>query len=137
MALGKGQSSLEHKTTGFASPAQGYEEQTIDFNRLLVENPPATFAYRMGSGDMAGLGIPQGAWLIVDRSRKPSAHSCVVIRHGGKLLCRCMERKKGKIIFTDGTHEIEPIRDETEIIGVVRAVVHLLDIRVNEHDISY
>jgi hypothetical protein len=30
---------MEMKTTGFASPAQGYEEQTIDLNRLLIRNP--------------------------------------------------------------------------------------------------
>jgi hypothetical protein len=29
------------KTTGFASPAQGYEDTAIDLNRLLIRNAPA------------------------------------------------------------------------------------------------
>jgi DNA polymerase V len=57
------------KVTGFASPAQGYEDTTIDLNSLLVKNPPATFFYRLESCDMAGLGLPKGAILAVDRSR--------------------------------------------------------------------
>jgi hypothetical protein len=31
---------MNGKTTGFASPAQGYEETPIDLNRLLITNPP-------------------------------------------------------------------------------------------------
>jgi hypothetical protein len=35
---------MNNKTTGFASPSQGYEEQNIDLNRLLIHNPlPPTF----------------------------------------------------------------------------------------------
>ena len=48
---------MPEKTTGFASPALGYEEQTIDLNSLLITNPPATYLMRLESDDMAALGI--------------------------------------------------------------------------------
>jgi len=44
---------MEVKTTGLASPAQGYEEQGIDLNRLLVRNPAATYFMRLDTGDTA------------------------------------------------------------------------------------
>jgi hypothetical protein len=33
---------MGQKTSGFASPAQGYEDSAIDLNGLLIRNPPAT-----------------------------------------------------------------------------------------------
>jgi len=41
------------KITGFASPAQGYETQTIDLNALMVHHPAATFLFQLESGDIA------------------------------------------------------------------------------------
>jgi hypothetical protein len=54
---------MPEKTTGFASPAQGYEEQTIDLNRLLIRNPPATIYVRLDSSDMEALGLMNGTFL--------------------------------------------------------------------------
>jgi DNA polymerase V len=52
---------MTEKATGFASPAQGYEEKTIDLNRLLIRNPPATYFVRLESADMETLGLPRGS----------------------------------------------------------------------------
>jgi len=72
---GKG-ATMPEKTTGFASPAQGYEEEGIDLNRLLIRNPPATIYARLGSSDMEYLGLVKGTLLVVDRSITPSQCSC-------------------------------------------------------------
>ena len=117
----------EGKTTGFASPAQGYEEASIDLNRLLVRNPPATYFYRLESGDMAELGLPRGALLVVDRSRKPGLNSIALIRHGGQFLCRLLAERRGAAVFTNGISDITPIIDETEIIGTVTACIQTYD----------
>jgi len=42
---------MDKKATGFASPTQGYEEQGIDLNRLLIRNPPAAYFERLDTGD--------------------------------------------------------------------------------------
>jgi len=111
------------KTTGFASPAQGYEEEGIDLNRLLIRNPPATIYARLDSSDMEALGLVKGTLLVIDRSIVPTANSLVMLRHEGKFLCRLMFKKRGKPSFTDGENEIYPIEDETEIIGTVTAAI--------------
>jgi DNA polymerase V len=114
---------MEQKTTGFASPAQGYEEETIDLNRLLIHNPPATYFGRLETDGMKTFGIPKGSLLIVDRSVSPFPNSFVLIRHEGEFLCRMLIKEKGKTAFTDGETFITPTPGETEIIGVITASI--------------
>ena len=114
---------MDKKATGFASPTQGYEEQAIDLNRLLIRNPPATYFGRLETSDMENLGLPRGSLLIIDRSKDPKPNSLVLIRHEGQFLCRLMVKQKGKTCFASGKDEIYPITDETEIIGVITASI--------------
>ena len=117
---------MSAKTTGFASPAQGYETAAIDLNSLLIPNPASTYLYRLESGEMADLGLPKGAILIVDRSKPPIFNKFALIRHEGQFLCRLLTKHQGKAVFTNGRADITPIPDETEIIGAVTA-------SINEH----
>jgi len=117
-----------NKTTGFASPAQGYEEQGIDLNRLLIHNPPATYFMRLETAEMEGLGLPSGSLLIVDRSKSPAPNSFVLIRHEGQFLCRLYSRTENNTAyFTNGKEIIYPIAGETEIIGVVTTSIKNYD----------
>ena len=111
------------KTTGFASPAQGYEEQGIDLNRILIRNPPATYFLRLETSEMADLGLPFGSLLIVDRSKEPVPNSFALIRHEGQFLCRLFIKQNNKPIFTNGKDAFCPIPGDTEIIGVVTASI--------------
>jgi len=111
------------KVTGFASPAQGYEENSIDLNTELIKHPASTFLFRLASTDMEKLGLPNGAILVVDRSITPVKNHFAVLRHEGQFLCRLMEVHNGKKVFTNGSIEITPIPDETEVIGVVTACI--------------
>jgi len=114
---------MEQKTTGFASPALGYEEQGIDLNRLLIRNPPATYFIRLVSNDMETLKLPQGSLLIVDRSIDPVPNSFVLLRHEGEFLCRQLLKQKGKILFTDGIKSFYPTQNDTAILGTVTAYI--------------
>jgi DNA polymerase V len=127
MRYGKG-AFMSQKTTGFASPAQGYEEEGIDLNRLLIRNPPATIFVRLDSGDLEALGLARGVILIVDRSIVPAANALVMLRHEGQFLCRLLTFKGGKAEFTNGKDRFNPIDDETEIIGTVTAAINTYDI---------
>jgi DNA polymerase V len=115
----------EVQATGMASPAQGYEAQTFDFNRLLVKNPSATFALRMESDEMAGMGIPAGSMLVVDRSVKPHSGAFVVLAYDGRFLCRKMRREGQKTVFTNGRQELalSSRSSEFELFGTVRAAI--------------
>ena len=118
---------MPEKTTGFASPALGYEEQAIDLNSLLITNPPATYLMRLESDDMAALGLPRGSLLIVDRSKDPTNNTLALIQHEGQFLCRLLLKQNGKTLFSNGITEITSIPDDTAIIGKVT-------VSINEYD---
>jgi DNA polymerase V len=109
--------------TGMASPAQGYEAKTLDFNRLLVKNPSATFVLRMESNDMAGMGIPAGSILVVDRSVEPRPGALVVLEYGGRFLCREMRYVGQKAVFSNGRRELALSAGEFELFGTVRSAI--------------
>jgi len=113
------------KVTGFASPAQGYEHQTIDLNALMVHHPAATFLFRLESGDMAGLGLQMGSLLVVDRSRDAEIGDYVLLVHNDRFLCRLLELHNGTKTLTNGKEEIIPIEGETTILGVVTSATQI------------
>jgi len=115
------------KVTGFASPAQGYEENTIDLNTVLIKRPSSTYLFRLESSDMAKMGLPNGALLVVDRSIKPCFNQFAMLRHEGSFLCRLMVNHNGHTVFSNGTTEIVPIADETEVIGTITACIQVFN----------
>ena len=117
---------MEKKASGFASPTQGYEEQNIDLNGFLVDNPPATYYMRLESGEMTKLGLPEGSLLVVDRSKNPVHNSFVIIRHEGQFYCRLMLKEGGRAVFSNGETAIIPGR-ETEIFGTITASIKKYD----------
>jgi DNA polymerase V len=114
------------KATGFASPAQGYEEEGLDFNRLLFANPPATVVMVCDTQGLGALGIPIGAYLVVDRSRRAKSGDIVVMVYENEFLCREICIIGRSAIFSDGSNEMRPGNDEFEIVGVVRAIVRVM-----------
>ena len=120
------QEADEQKATGFASPAQGYEGRTFDFNKILISNPPATFIIRMGSGEMSNWGIFEGSLLVVDRSIRPANGHIVIIAHDGQFLCREARFFKQDAKFASDKREINLAHSEYTIFGVVKAVVRNL-----------
>jgi DNA polymerase V len=111
------------KTTGFASPAQGYEAKSFDFNEILVKKPHATFIFRQKSGEMAYRGIFNGSLLIVDRSARVISGSVVIIAYEGDFLCREVRFKNKTAIFTSSEREFHAGPDEYRIFGVVKNIV--------------
>jgi DNA polymerase V len=88
------------KVTGFASPAQGYEEASINLNTLLIKHPSASRLFQLDSSDMGKLGLSYGTLLVVDSSIKPNIGQFAMLRHEGMILCRRMEKQNGKTVFT-------------------------------------
>jgi DNA polymerase V len=111
------------KETGFPSPAQGYEAQSIDFNRTLIQNPAATYVMEAAASDMADKGIFPGSLLIVDRSVKPKSGSLVILAHDGEFLCRQMFIKGRQVVFTDGTTDLFSGETEIVVFGTITAVI--------------
>ena len=116
------------KANGFASPAQGYEDFSIDLNALLIKQPASTYFFRLESAEMTELGLQNGALLVVDRSKVPALNNIVIIRHEGQFLCRLMLKHNGYSVFSNGKNDILPLAGDTEIIGVVTASIKTYDI---------
>lgn len=70
---------------GFPSPAADYMEEEIDLNALLNPHPQSSFLVRVKGDSMIDACIPDGAWLVVDRSIKASNNRIVVAWVNGEF----------------------------------------------------
>jgi len=85
------------RTTGFASPAQDYEQERLDLNKKMVTNAPATFFYTVGKSDdsMIDDGIMPGGLLVVDRSiTAKSGKNVIAIVDGEYVVKRLYKRNE-------------------------------------------
>ncbi len=112
--------------TGFPSPARGYEAATIDLNALLVHNAPATFYMRMRGSQLMYRGIFPEDLLVVDRSKPPVPGCIVVVRQDDEFVCRELVRDGDRFVFSDGTGNLSPVTEDTELFGKVTGVVRKL-----------
>lgn len=117
---------------GFPSPAEDFEDERIDLNRLLVLNPPATFFYRAKGWSMLQAGICDGDVLIVDRSVR-ARHGDVVVASwdGNAPVCKVLHVAADHVELHSRDPRIGPIvlppESEVEVfavVGVVRQVHH-------------
>lgn len=72
-------------TTGFQSPAVGYEDNELDLNKLLIKHPFATVFMWMDSCKYQNMGIYRGDLLIIDRAHAITPNSLVVYAQEGEF----------------------------------------------------
>ena len=77
----------EINTTGFPSPAQGYEKSTFDFNKLLVKHEASTFTMRYSGKTIEEPHVQSGDLLIVDSSLYASSGKLVITESDGEFHC--------------------------------------------------
>jgi len=111
------------KETGFPSPAQGYEAKSVDLNKEIVKNPPATYFMRYESADLLYLGIFPDSKLVIDRSVKPKNNSIVVFAHEDKFRCRQWLKKGKTAVLVNSQGDELVLNDEVCIFGVVTTVI--------------
>ena len=69
---------------GFPSPAEGYAEQEIDFNRYILDHPASSYCFHVKGDSMEGLHIEEGDLIVVDRS---------LPLESGKIIICCLDRE--------------------------------------------
>ena len=81
----------------FPSPAQDYEQEELDLNKHLINNPPATFLYRVGStqDSMIDAGIQPNCLLIVDRSIAPKSSHIIIAEVDGESMVKRLYKRRG------------------------------------------
>lgn len=74
---------------GFPSAAEGYEDIPLNLHDLVVQNPAATFFYRVNGDHLRHEYVRDGSLLVVDRSRTPIPGKLVLIEDEGQfIVCR-------------------------------------------------
>lgn len=111
----------------FPSPAQDYEQKTLDLNDRFIANPPATFFFTVKGDSMVGAGIFDGATLIVDRALKPKSSSIVIADVDGEWMVKRLYKRNGVIKLLSENPNNAPIvleeGQELVIFGVVTYVI--------------
>ncbi len=100
--------------TGFPSPAQGYEDKTIDLNSLIIKHPAATVFMQIDSSRYTHMGIYFGDLIVIDRSLTVYPESLVVFEADGEFqLGRAYKQNKEIIICGVITHVLHTVKGNT------------------------
>ncbi|NGX39245.1 MAG: LexA repressor [Chlamydiae bacterium] len=113
---------------GFPSPAEGYLDETIDLNQLLIAHPTATFFVRVMGESMNQAGILPGDVLVVDRSIEPQNRSIVLAVINAEFTVKRLLKKEKKLFLAPENSSFSPIEITSEtdfkIWGVITYVIH-------------
>lgn len=113
---------------GFPSPAEGYIEEGIDLNSILIAHPAATFFVRVQGNSMQNANIYSGDVLVVDRSLEPKNHDIIIgVLQGEFTVKRILKRGK-QLFLSPENPSYSPIEikegEQFQVWGVVTYVIH-------------
>ena len=98
--------------TGFPSPAQGYEQKTIDLNSYMIRHPSATVFMKIENSRYRSMGIYDGDLLVIDRAKKITKNSLVVYESEGHFVLGRVCSIRGETIITGAiTHVLHTVKD--------------------------
>jgi len=113
---------------GFPSPADGYMDDALDLNQLLVTHPAATFFVRVSGESMVDANIHPGDVLVVDRSLEPKSKDIVIAVLNGEFTVKRILRKSGRVFLVPENKSFPLIEvgkeEEFQVWGVVTYVIH-------------
>lgn len=111
---------------GFPSTAEGYEQDSIDFNRDLIRHPEATFYGRVYGDSMIEAGICDGDIAVIDRSMEAEDGDIIVAYVNNEFTIKYLDlshRQQGYIELRPANPAFRPIRisasDDFKVWGVV------------------
>lgn len=115
-------------SAGFPSPAQDYQDGTIDLNRELVAHPRSTFCVRVRGQSMRDANLHDGDVLIVDRSLESTEGCIAVCLLDGEFLVKYVHRRGGRVLLVPANPLFKPLEVAPESVfevwGVVTYIVH-------------
>ena len=112
---------------GFPSPADDFIEEMIDLNQVLVQNPTATFLWRVVGDCMIDVKIFPGDVVVVDRSLTPKHRSIVLAIIDGEPTLKRLNRRGGVMVLHNENAKLPTFLIaegvEVSIWGVVTATI--------------
>jgi DNA polymerase V len=98
----------------FPSPAEGYTDVAVDFNRHILEHPAASYCFYVKGDSMAGAHIAEGDMVVVDRSLTPVSGSLIVCSLDGAFTLKRFEIRSGKNFLVSANINYEPVEITSE-----------------------
>lgn len=112
----------------FPSPAQDYEQETLDLNQRFITNPPATYFFTVKGDSMINAGILDGSIAIVNAALKPKSSSIVVAAVDGEWVIKRLYKRGEVVKLMSENPAYPPIEfhegQELIIFGVVEHVIN-------------
>lgn len=112
---------------GFPSPADDFIEEMIDLNQVLVQNPTATFLWRVVGDCMIDVKIFPGDVVVVDRSLQPKHRSIVLAMIEGEPTLKRLNRRGGVMVLHNENTKLPTfvVAEGTDVAiwGVVTATI--------------
>lgn len=112
---------------GFPSPADDFLEEMIDLNRVLIQNPTATFLWRVVGDCMIDVRIFPGDVVVVDRSVSPKHRSIVLAIIDNEPTLKRLNRRGGAMVLHNENSKLPTFTvaegTEVSIWGVVTATI--------------
>ena len=110
---------------GFPIPAEEELADTISLDKLLIENPTATFMLKVSGDSMSDAGILPGDMVIVDKGQDPKNSDIVIAEVDGQWTMKYLKKRGDSITLVPANPKYKPIKpkNELKIAGVVTAVI--------------
>jgi DNA polymerase V len=113
---------------GFPSPAEDYEEVSLDLNRALIRHPAATFYARVKGSSMTEAGILDGDLLVIDKSLEPKNGDIAVCFLDGEFTVKRISLIDDALFLLPANRQYRPIRiseeSDFQVWGIVTYVIH-------------
>jgi DNA polymerase V len=115
-------------SAGFPSPAEDFEEISLDLNKALVKHPAATFYARVKGASMTDAGIRDGDLLVIDKALDPKEGDIAVCFLDGEFTVKRIALQSDGVYLMPANSEFKPIRisEESEFLiwGIVTYIIH-------------
>ena len=113
---------------GFPSPAEGYEEERIDINDIIITNPPSTFYVRVKGNSMINANIHDGDILVIDKSLEAKHDDIVIAVVDGCFTVKTLFKQDNILKLTPANDDFPDILfsegQELQIWGVVCYIIY-------------
>lgn len=113
---------------GFPSPAADFQEDSLSLDKLLIQQPAATFFAKASGHSMEGAGILDGATLIVDRSQTPRSGDIIIALLDGDLLVKRLILEDKQVILQSEHPDYPPValtsEQQLDVWGVIVASIN-------------
>lgn len=115
-------------SAGFPSPAEEYEEVSLDLNKALIKHPAATFYARVKGTSMTDAGILDGDLLVIDKSFDPKSGDIAVCFLDGEFTVKRIEQLEDALYLMPANEKYQPIKiseeSDFQVWGIVTFVIH-------------